>query len=76
MTEPAVNTTTTVSADHNLRSFIQHKTWDSRSLEARKREKALTDLFVASDISTQLVKNQEFKKLCSTLDPKFKLPGI
>jgi hypothetical protein len=53
----------------------QKRTWAPNSTEAVKRERALTDLFAGTELTTQLTKHKEFREFCSALDPKFKLPG-
>jgi hypothetical protein len=55
---------------------VRRRSWDLSSTEAKKREKALTDLFACTELSTQLLTYPQFKHFYTTLDPKFQVPGL
>jgi hypothetical protein len=51
------------------------KVWEQDSLEASKRDIALTNLFIGTQLSTQLATYKEFQEFCEVLDPKYTVPG-
>jgi hypothetical protein len=50
--------------------------WQQYSHEAGKRDTALANLFIGTQLSTQLVTYTEFQEFCAVLDPKYTVPGI
>jgi BED zinc finger len=52
------------------------QTWDPESAEYKKRQQAIIKYVISTGAPVCQVGHQSFKEMCSSLDPKFKVPGI
>ena len=72
---PAAGIAATATADIS-KMFAKGASWSSASMENTKREKALTTMFITTGLPVRLVEEEGFKAFCSSLEPKFNIPGM
>lgn len=51
-------------------------TYQCSSTEYKARETALVDFFIDTGYPATMVDNEKFREFCTSMDPKFKPPGV